>query len=170
VTDSKKDAKYWIQKLRLEPHPEGGFYRQTYKAELILPRAALPGFSGDRAACTAIYFLLEGENFSAFHRLRSDEIWHFYAGGGLAVHVIAGDGAYSQMLLGGDADAGEQLQVVVKAECWFASEMRDRRSWAVVGCTVAPAFDFEDFEMAKREELARQYPQRREIIRRLTRD
>lgn len=170
MADPKQNAKYWIKKLRLEPHPEGGFYRQTYKAEMVLPQAVLPGFSGDRAASTAIYFLLEGENFSAFHRLRSDEIWHFYAGGGLAVHVFAEDGGYSQRLLGRDVEAGEELQAVVKAGCWFASEVRDRRSWAVVGCTVAPGFEFEDFEMARREELARRYPQHRELIRRLTRD
>jgi predicted cupin superfamily sugar epimerase len=165
-----KDAEYWIEKLRLEAHPEGGYYRQTYKSDLILAKESLPGkFTGARAASTAIYFLLEGQNFSAFHRLRSDEVWHFYVESSLAVHVIDEEGRYSEILLGSDAEAGEVLQAVVKAGCWFASRVRDGKSFALVGCTVAPGFDFEDFEMGKREELVRVYPQHRGVIERLTR-
>src|SRR5579863_10223640 len=167
----KKDAKFWIRKLELGPHPEGGYFRQTYRANLILARESLPQeFTGPRAASTAIYFLLEGENFSAFHRLLSDELWHFYVGGALVVHVIDKDGRYSEVVLGSDPDKGEALQAVVKAGCWFASEVRDRESFALVGCTVAPGFDFEDFEMAKREELVKDYPQNRKLIGRLTRE
>ena len=152
----KKDAAYWIKKLSLEAHPEGGFYRQTYRADLVLAKDALPPeFTGARAASTAIYFLLEGENFSAFHRLRSDEVWHFYVGSTLVVHVLDQQGSYSEILLGTDPEAGEALQAVVKAGYWFASRVRDGKGFALVGCTVAPGFDFEDFEMAKREELAR---------------
>ena len=119
-----KDAKYWIEKLRLEPHPEGGYFRQTYKSELrILPeeqRNAISEwrtrrFGGTRAASTAICFLLEGENFSAFHRLRSDEIWHFYMGSPVAVHVIDPMGEYSSILLGSDAEAAQVFQAVVRA-------------------------------------------------------
>jgi predicted cupin superfamily sugar epimerase len=165
-----KDASYWIHKLNLEPHPEGGFYRQTYRADQVLPREALPQFPGPRAASTAIYFLLEEKSFSAFHRLRSDELWHFYVGAPVVVHVIAESREYSKILLGNDPDAGEELQAVVKAGCWFASHVRDRKSFALVGCTVAPGFDFEDFELAKREELARHYPQHRQVIEKLTRD
>src|SRR5271167_1841601 len=136
-----KNAEYWIEKLGLEPHPEGGYYRRTYQADLVVAKEALPaGFTGARAAATAIYFLLEGENFSAFHRLRSDELWHFYAGASLAVHVIDGDGRSSEIRLGSDVEAGEVFQAVVKAGRWFASEVRDRKSWALVGCTVAPGF------------------------------
>src|ERR1700733_476338 len=103
-----KDSAYWIRKLGLEPHPEGGYYRQTYRADLVLE--GLPRqFSGPRAASTAIYFLLEGENFSAFHRLRSDEVWHFYLGATVTVHVIEADGRYSQVQLGSDPEAGEGL-------------------------------------------------------------
>lgn len=167
---SEKDAKYWIEKLGLAPHPEGGYFRQTYKAELVLPKATLPpGFTGARAASTAIYFLLEGENFSAFHRLRSDEIWHFYAGGPLIVHVIEPQGKYSAIRLGCDPDAGQVLQAVVRAGCWFGSHVADWKSFAVVGCTVAPGFEYDDFEMGKRVELVAKYPQQREIIQRLTR-
>jgi predicted cupin superfamily sugar epimerase len=167
----RKDAAYWIRKLGLEAHPEGGYYRQTYKADLILAKASLPAeFTAARAASTAIYFLLEGEEFSAFHRLRSDEIWHFYVGASLVVHVIDEDGRYSEIFLGNDPEAGGVLQAVVKAGCWFGSRVRDGKSFALVGCTVAPGFDFEDFEMAKREELARSYPQYRGVIQELTRE
>jgi len=164
------DAKHWIEKLRLEPHPEGGYFRQTYRSDVMIAREALPPrFSGPRAASTAIYFLLEGENFSAFHRLRSDEVWHFYAGSPLVVEVIEATGWRSTILLGDDADAGQTFQAVVPAEYWFASHVADWKGWSLVGCTVAPGFDFADFEMAKQEELVKRYPQHREIITKLTR-
>src|SRR5580658_6703783 len=144
-----EDSAYWIRKLGLEPHPEGGYYRQTYRADLVLE--GLPRqFSGARAASTAIYFLLEGENFSAFHRLRSDEMWHFYLGETVVVHLIENDGRYSEVLLGNDPEAGEVLQAAVKAGCWFGSRVRDGVGFVLVGCTVAPGFEFEDFEMGKR--------------------
>jgi predicted cupin superfamily sugar epimerase len=165
-----QDANYWIQKLGLEPHPEGGFYRQTYKADLVLPRESLPPqFSGPRAVSTTIYFLLEAEDFSAFHRLRSDELWHFYVGGQLVVHVIDEQDRYSEIQLGSDPEAGQVLQAIVKAGCWFASRLRDSTSYALVGCTVAPGFDFDDFELAKRVEFVKLYPQHEELITRLTR-
>jgi hypothetical protein len=127
-------------------------------------------FTRPRAASTAIYFLLRGEEFSAFHRLRSDEVWHFYVGAALVVHVIDEGGRYSEILLGRDPDGGEVLQAVVKAGCWFASRVRDGKGFALVGCTVAPGFEFDDFEMARREELVREYPQHRGVIDRLTRE
>jgi len=165
-----KDAAYWIRTLRLAPHPEGGFYRQTYRAGVVIPRDALPPeFTGARSACTAIHFLLEGENFSAFHRLRSDEMWHFYAGGTASVHVIDPDGRYSEILLGSNPEAAESFQALVKAGCWFASCVKDPATFALVGCTVAPGFDFEDFEMAERKELLRVFPQHRTLIERFTR-
>ena len=167
-SSNAKGARYWIEKLGLAPHPEGGYFRQTYKSDRIIPGEALSR-SRPRAASTAIYFLLDGENYSAFHRLQSDEIWHFYTGSALAVDVISSDGARSNILLGSDPEGGEMFQGIVPAGCWFASHVADWRGWALVGCTVAPGFEFEDFEMAKREELVKAYPQHAEIIRRLTR-
>jgi len=165
-----RDAAYWIQKLGLKPHPEGGYYCQTYRADLQLAKEALPQqFTGPRAASTAIYFLLEADNFSAFHRLHSDELWHFYAGAALSVHVIDAESRYSAIQLGSDPEPGETFQAVVNAGCWFASEVADGSSFALVGCTVAPGFDFEDFELAKRADLVRDYPQHRKIIEKLTR-
>jgi predicted cupin superfamily sugar epimerase len=164
------NATHWIEKLRLEPHPEGGYFSQTYRSDVMIAREALPGgFGGARAASTAIYFLLAGKNFSAFHRLRSDEVWHFYAGSPLVVEVIEPEGSRSSILLGDDPDAGQVFQAVVRAGSWFASHVADWKGWALVGCTVAPGFDFEDFEMAKREELVNRYPHHREMITKLTR-
>jgi uncharacterized protein len=171
VTAQPRTALYWIDKLQLTPHPEGGYYRQTYRSELTIAREALPpAFSGPRAASTAIYFLLEGENFSAFHRLHSDEVWHFYAGSPLQVHVIDTAGTHSKLSLGCNPDAGQVLQTVVRAGNWFGSHVADWTSWTLVGCTVAPGFDFADFELAKRSELMVRHPQHREIIHRLTRE
>jgi uncharacterized protein len=166
----KKDGKYWVKQLQLEPHPEGGYFRQTYRSEVTIEQKALPaGFSGARAVSTAIYFLLEGKNFSAFHRLRSDEMWHFYAGSPLLVHVIDLGGKHSTIFLGSAPEVEQTFQAIVRAGCWFASHVWGWKSYALVGCTVAPGFDFEDFEMGKREELVRAFPQHQEIIQRLTR-
>jgi uncharacterized protein len=165
-----RNVHYWIDKLQLEPHPEGGYFRQTYRAAMTIAGAALPSaFGGPRAASTAIYFLLEGKNFSAFHRLKSDEVWHFYAGWSLVVHVIDGAGEHSEILLGDNPEAGQAFQAVVPAGSWFASHVADWKSWALVGCTVAPGFDFADFEMARRAKLLQGYPQHRAVIDRLTR-
>jgi predicted cupin superfamily sugar epimerase len=165
-----KDATYWIETLGLERHPEGGYFRQTYRSNIEIGREALPArFPGTRVVSTGIYFLLKERDFSAFHRLRSDEMWHFYAGSGLKVHVIEPAGEYSTICLGSHADKGQSFQATVKAGCWFGSELLDRTSYALVGCTVAPGFEFEDFELGKRLELMRAYPQQRNLIERLTR-
>lgn len=168
--EMSRDAKYWIEKLGLERHPEGGYFRQTYRADIEIAPEALPArFPGARRASTAIYFLLEAGDFSAFHRLRSDEVWHFYAGSPIIVHVIEPAGEYSSICLGSGADNGEVFQCVVRAGCWFGSELVDGGSYGLVGCTVAPGFDFEDFEMGKRLELVRAYPEHRRVIQRLSR-
>ena len=171
------DAQYWIDKLGLEKHPEGGYYRVTYTAALQLAQSALPqDYAGARPASTAIYFVLSNQgdgddegHFSAFHRLRSDEMWHFYAGAPLVVHIIDREGRYTQMLVGNDCEAGQNIQAVVNAGCWFASEPLLAKSFALVGCTVSPGFDFEDFELAQRAELTAEYPQHSALITRLTR-
>jgi uncharacterized protein len=164
-----KDAQYWIHHLGLSPHPEGGYYRATYKSDLTIVRSALPSsYQGDRSASTAIYFLLDEGNFSAFHRIASDEVWHFYAGSSLVVYVIDPEGNYSELHLG--SDEGEVFQAVVKAGSWFASRVRDAAGFALVGCTVAPGFDFADFELGVRSELIRAFPAHRKLIEELTRE
>lgn len=165
-----KNAQYWIDRLSLSPHPEGGYYQVTYQSTLTIVQNALPSaFHGNRSASTAIYFLLAQKDFSAFHRIASDELWHFYAGSALVVYVIDPEGNYSELHLGDVFEAGEVFQAVVKAGCWFASRLKNPAGFALVGCTVAPGFDFADFEMAKRSELAATYPKHRKLIEEMTR-
>ena len=165
-----KNAQYWIDRLSLSPHPEGGYYRVTYQSTLTIVQNALPSaFHGNRSASTAIYFLLAQKDFSAFHRIASDELWHFYAGSALVVYVIDPEGNYSELHLGDVFEAGEVFQAVVKAGSWFASRLKNPAGFALVGCTVAPGFDFADFEMAKRLELAATYPKHRKLIEEMTR-
>ena len=157
-------ARYYIDHLQLKPHPEGGFYKESYRAAGSIKKECLPEFNGDRSFSTAIYFLLEQGDFSAFHRIKSDEGWHFYEGGTLLVHMIEQNGNYSCTRLGRNIQEGEKLQFVVPAGAWFASEPAPSTFFALVGCTVAPGFDFEDFEMAKKEDLLKQFSQHSTII------
>jgi predicted cupin superfamily sugar epimerase len=165
----ENSAKFWIDGLQLRRHPEGGYFRETYRSEEVLAAACLPGrFGGSRALSTAIYYLLEGEAFSALHRIKQDEVWHFYEGSSLTLHVIDRDGRHTTTRLGRDLPAGAVPQAVVKAGCLFGATVNDTHSYALVGCTVAPGFDFADFELPSREELLRLFPQHRDIIERLT--
>ena len=162
-------AQFYIDQLQMLKHPEGGWYKETYRAKGIIPHAALHEHDGDRNYSTAIYFLLTQENFSAFHRIKSDEMWHFYDGDGLTIHEIQRDGSYLNHQLGLDLEGEEEPQLVVKGNSWFASEVTENGRWCLVGCTVAPGFDFEDFEMAGRLSLSKEYPNHIGLISRLTR-
>lgn len=165
-----REARYWIEKLSLAPHPEGGYFKQTYRApEEIAVDLLQERFSGARAFSTAIYYLLQEDQFSALHRLKSDEIWHFYAGCPLTLHVIERDGRLSERKLGSDPEKGEAFQRLVKAGNWFGATVNDPKSYSLAGCTMAPGFELEDFEMGDRGELIRQYPEHSSIIERLTR-
>ena len=161
-------ARQWVDRLGLIPHPEGGFYRETYRATEGIPRPALPRrFSGDRAFSTAIYFLLTSENFSALHRIHQDEVWHHYDGDTLMIHVIAVDGTYQPIHLG--KDSASTPQAVVRAGALFGASVESPGEYALVGCTVAPGFDFADFHMPTREALLAEYPGHAAIVTRLTR-
>ena len=139
-------AQNWIDRLDLQPHPEGGWYRETYRSAESSAADALPArFAGPRSHCTAIYYLLEAGDFSAWHRIRSDEIWHVYAGS-MELAILTPAGELSRPRLGADPTAGELPQWVVPHGHWFAA--RPISDWVLVGCTVAPGFDFADFEMA----------------------
>ena len=161
-----------ITSLGLAPHPEGGFFRETYRAAGTIAGNALPaGFAGDRAFSTSIYYLLRADQVSTFHRIRSDELWHFHMGDALDVIDIAPDGALNTAVLGHDVAGGERLQSVVPAGRWFGARLSRPRSdaFTLVGCTVAPGFDFADFEIAGREDLLAAFPQHDSIIKALTR-
>ena len=156
--------------MRLAPHPEGGFYRETYRADEVLAAEHLPArFGGARACSTAIYFLLPGDQLSRLHRIKSDEIWHFYAGGTLTLTVIHPDGRLEARRLGPDPERGEGFQALVPAGCWYGATVDDPGSFALVGGTVAPGFDFADFELADRQSLLAAFPQHRDAIVSLTR-
>jgi len=164
------DANHWIQSLQLRRHPEGGYYTETYRSEHVVAKEHLPErFGGDRALATSIYFLLEGDDFSALHRIKQDEIWHFYDGSSLTIHIIDLDGNYRTEQLGRDVQNGESLQVLIKPGHLFGATVNDPRSYSLVGCTVIPGFHFDDFEMPAREHLLQRYPQHRPVIERLTR-
>lgn len=166
----RHSAAYWIEKLQLIPHVEGGAFGEVYRSDLLIPKSALPlFFRGGRSASTSIYFLLAQGQFSAFHRIASDELWHFYFGDPLLIYEINHAGRMIEHRLGQDPEKGESFQAVVKAGSWFASVPAPGSEYALVGCTVAPGFDFADFELAEREVLAAQYPEHADMIRRLTR-
>ncbi|MEQ9263348.1 MAG: cupin domain-containing protein [Owenweeksia sp.] len=165
-----KDHLYWVEKLQLQPHPEGGFYKETYRSTETIDTSALPErFGGNRTFGTAIYFMLTAENFSAFHRIQSDETWHFYTGQGLKVSMIHPNGIYEEIQLGAQPERGQVFQATVPAGVWFGSKLIKPEGWCLVGCTVAPGFDFADFEMADRAELIREFPQHQQKIEQLTR-
>ncbi len=159
-----------IQQYDLQPHPEGGWYKETYKSTEYISGNALPErFGGSRSFSTAIYFLLEQGNFSAFHRIKSDECWHFYAGDPLLVYVMQLNGTLDIIHLGNDIEKGQVFQFVVPANCWFASKPAPGSTFCFVGCTVAPGFDFTDFELAKASSLTVLFPQHKAIIEELCR-
>ncbi|MBL6448792.1 cupin domain-containing protein [Fulvivirga sp. 29W222] len=156
----------YIKTLSLQPHVEGGYYKETYRSSV---ENTYDGFKGKRSVSTGIYFLLRSGEFSAFHRIKSDEMWHFYDGDPLSIYVISASGKLQVIKLGLDLSNGQQPQAVVPAGCWFASRVEQPDSFALVGCTVAPGFDFQDFEMADGGELMREFSQYKTIITELTR-
>ena len=159
-----------IQRHGLEPHPEGGWYKQTYKSTELIAAETLPKrFGASRAFYTAIYFLLEKGNFSAFHRIKSDELWHFYYGDTLEVLEIDENGKLKITDLGNKIEEGDVFQYTVKANTWFGSRVKAGGSFSLVGCTVAPGFDFRDFEMGDRRRLQTEFPELKEIISTMTR-
>ncbi len=164
------DADYWIKKLHLQPHPEGGYFAETYRSTETVAHAHLPArYVGNRSFSTAIYFLVKGGQFSSLHRIESDELWHFHTGTRLTVYCIDSQGILQTIHLGSDPDQGEVFQAVVPAGCWFGSVVDDSSGFALVGCTVAPGFDFAGFELAERDELTALFPQHQAAIEMLTR-
>jgi len=159
-----------VERFELTPHPEGGFFREVYRSATMLTHPGIPaGHASERSAGTLIYFLLADADFSAFHRVRwSDEAWHLYAGGPLELAVIGADGALDRRLLTTDVTSGEPT-TVVPAGCWQAARLAGGVPWAFGGCTVAPGFEFDDFEMPPAAELLALFPDHAGPIRELTR-
>ena len=164
---NNKKAQYLKERLDLSELPgEGGYYKETYRSDktIILPSET----DGERSISTSIYYLLDGTQFSAFHRLKSDEIWHFYLGSSITLYIINKMENLSEVKLGSNIEKGELFQIQVRAESWFAATVNDISSYALIGCTVSPGFDYLDFELGDRKKLIERYPQHRSIIEKLT--
>jgi predicted cupin superfamily sugar epimerase len=163
-----KNAAYWIEQLEMIQHPEGGYFKETFRANESTDADHLPErYSTSRCISTSIYFLLTTESVSNFHRLTSDEIWHYHTGGVARIHIISPAGTYYFKDIGPDLAAGQQFQVLIPRHSWFAAEVISEE-YILVGCTVAPGFEFEDFELARRSELATKYPDLSSLIERFT--
>ncbi len=158
-----------IKSLQLQPHPEGGFFKETYRSQGTINVDSLgEGFSEKRNYSTCIYFLLTSDSFSAFHRIKQDEIWHFYKGSPIRLHMISETGNYSHINIGNDLDSNQKLQFVVPAKYWFAAEVIGSNTYSLLGCTVSPGFDFDDFELSSRADLISRFPQHIQLIKHLT--
>jgi len=179
MTDRRDSPQELISALGLISHPEGGFFRETYRGadeSSALPSRFGPG-RDPLPYCTSIYYLLEAPDYSAFHRIKSDELWYFHAGTGLAIHCLEPGGAYRALELGPDRD----YFAAVLAGSWFAAEslshrpagddsaVPNARAWCLVSCAVSPGFDFRDFELADRSALVKEYPEKASLIERLSR-
>ena len=159
------DADYWVKTLELAEHPEGGYFRETYRSMESVSKNALPGrYDGPRVFSTAIYFLVSYSRPSRFHRLQSDELWHFYEGYPLTISVILEDGSFHTIILGRNRDKGEHFQEVIKAGTWFGAMVHEKNEFALCGCQVAPGFEYTDFELGNTQKLIESFPKHRDII------
>lgn len=152
-----------IQQLQLQPHPEGGYYRETYRASIHTTAKS----GARRNLSTAIYYLLENDNRSHFHRIQSDELWFFHQGQPLEVLLLE-NGQLTVLTLGHDVGRGELPQAIVPAHTWFGARVQAGTGFALVSCTVAPGFDFADFELADRAQLTQEFPDLAAVIEQFT--
>ncbi len=169
--NTESDIEYFINLLHLKPHIEGGLYTQTHKSSSMVKSTKPSQFDGEeRSAGTAIYYLLKGEDFSSWHRLKSDEIWHFYTGSPLHIHVIDTNGQLTTYVLGDPRHTRDaSFQLCINAGDYFAAENVNKDSYSLVGCSVSPGFEYKDFELADTARLCQSYPQHEKMIKRLTR-
>lgn len=155
------DAQYFIEKLNMEPHVEGGYFKESFVSQDTM--------NEDRKLWTSIYFLLQTGEISNFHVLTADELWYFHAGSPLTIYMITPDGELVTKNLGLDIENGENLQLLVPKGYKFGAAMNNQ-GFALVGCMVSPGFTYEDFKLLNRKELLKLYPQHEDIIMRLTRE
>jgi uncharacterized protein len=165
------DAEHIKRLLGLKPLPvEGGFYAEPYRSDENIPRNALAArYGGERCFGTAIYFLLTAEAFSALHRLQSDEVYHFYLGDPVEVLLLREDGAPETVTIGTDLAQGMRPQLAVRRETWQGLKLKSGGTFALLGTTVSPGFEFDDFELGDRRSLLAAYPDLSEMIRKFTR-
>lgn len=164
----KQDAMYYVSKLGLEPHPEGGYYKQTFVSnEQVTDKGLSVTYDGKRKLYTSVYFLLTSTDVSHFHRLKSDELWYYHAGSSLTVHIIHENGTYEEIKLGLNLEQGQVPQTLVSKNSIFGSSVMEEDAFSLVGCMVSPGFEFQDFEMFTQAELLSKYPEQKEIIMKL---
>jgi uncharacterized protein len=157
-----------VEALNLQVHPEGGYFSEVYRSAGKLPETTFPDqFSGERNVCTSIYFLLPSHHRSLFHRIKSDELWFFHEGSSLSIYIIENNKC-RVLTLGSQARDGERYQLVVPANCWFGAVVNTPGTYTLCSCTVAPGFDFDDFEIAERTQLLDEYPHLQKEIMLLT--
>lgn len=165
-----KNAEYWIEKLQLQSHPEGGYYREIYRSPVEISGQCLPErYKSSRNTSTSIYFLLKANDFSSMHRLKSDEIWYYHVGNPIIIYLLDTSGNLETKHLGPNLDASQQLQVVIPAGTIFGAETFGDADFSLMGCVVAPGFDFMDFELLLRKDLLLKYPEHKARITKLTR-
>jgi predicted cupin superfamily sugar epimerase len=158
-----------IKSLELSPHPEGGYYKETYRSAGNINSDSLnENYIGKRNYSTCIYFLLTSNDFSAFHKISQDEIWHFHEGSPIILHTISEKGVHQEYLIGTDFSDGQKPQLVVDGNHWFAASVTKKNSFALVSCTVSPGFDFSDFILPSREALIAEFPQHKKLITKYT--
>ena len=163
-------ANYWIKELGLTAHIEGGAFKEIYRSALVLPQSKLTSaHGGNRNVLTVIHYLLQYGDFSALHRIASDEIWHFYDGAPLSIYELTPAGEMIRHQLGKNINDGESLVVVIPAGSWFGCRVEIEGGFTLCGCSVAPGFDFADFELADRGSLVSQFPDHKALITALTR-
>jgi len=158
-----------IKHFNLAPHPEGGYFRELYRSEEKLPASTLPErYRDPRTFATSIYFLLKSGEPSLFHKLQSNELFYFHCGSPLTAHCLHKDGEYQKHVLGKTNLHDLCFQIIIPHGTWFAAEVEELNSFSLIGCMVAPGFEFDDFEMGKRADLIEKYPEQRTLIERLT--
>ncbi len=169
IMTTPERIQFLIEALELKKHPEGGYYKELYRSDGKIASDALgERFSGSRSFCTSIYFLLTAASFSSFHKIKQDEIWHFYEGSAIELHTISPTGEHQTVKIGSKLEKQETFQYTVTGGHWFAAKIMEEEGYALVGCTVAPGFDFEDFTLGDRGELIKMFPLHATIITELT--
>ena len=156
------NSSHWINELGLSKHPEGGYFREIYRS---------PRNRNNRALVTSIYYLLDGNDFSSFHKIDADEIWHFYYGSTLTLFIInERNSRLTRKVLGNNYKKKENFEIVIESHNWLAAQVNNKLSYSLVGCTVAPGFEFEDFELGQRDKLLSLFPEHKKIIETFTRE
>ncbi|MGE4289395.1 MAG: cupin domain-containing protein [Salinivirgaceae bacterium] len=166
----EKDALYWIKELKLKPHPEGEHYAETYKSQVYGSENEVAQCKDRRQCASLIYYLLNKEECSAFHRLQSDEIWLFHSGASLNLYLIEPNGNLHVEKLGSQPEQEENLQVFVPANTWFAAELYQKDSYGLMSCLVSPGFEWNEYELADKKQLLREFPEHAALINRLCKE